>query len=68
MLVSGEEKGLLGSQYYAEYPVFPLENTIANVNVDMVGRVDPKHEEKNQPNYIYVIGSNRLSTELHQIK
>ncbi|PHN05631.1 peptidase M28 [Flavilitoribacter nigricans DSM 23189 = NBRC 102662] len=67
MLVSGEEKGLLGSQYYVEYPIFPLENTIANVNVDMVGRVDPKHEEKGNSDYIYVIGSNRLSTELHQI-
>lgn len=65
LLVSGEEKGLLGSEYYASYPVFPLENTIANVNVDMVGRVDEKH--KNNPEYIYVIGSNRLSTELHDI-
>ena len=37
MLVTGEEKGLLGSQYYAEHPIFPIENTIANVNVDMVG-------------------------------
>lgn len=67
MLVSGEEKGLLGSQYYAEFPIFPLENTIANVNVDMVGRVDPKHEEQGNNDYIYVIGSNRLSTDLHQI-
>jgi len=67
MLVSGEEKGLLGSQFYVEYPVFPLENTIANVNVDMVGRVDPKHQENEVADYIYVIGSNRLSTELHQI-
>lgn len=65
MLVSGEEKGLLGSEYYVNRPVFPLENTIANVNVDMVGRVDPKHE--GNPNYIYVIGADRLSSELHQI-
>jgi len=65
MLVSGEEKGLLGSQYYVENPVFPLANTIANINVDMVGRVDEKH--KDNPEYIYVIGSDRLSTELHQI-
>lgn len=65
MLVSGEEKGLLGSEYYAEHPVFPLANTVANVNVDMVGRVDKKHEEN--PEYIYVIGSDRLSTELHEI-
>ncbi|MCB0629702.1 MAG: M28 family peptidase [Lewinella sp.] len=67
MLVSGEEKGLLGSHYYVEYPVFPLDKTIADVNVDMVGRIDKKHEESGNPNYIYVIGSNRLSTELHQI-
>ncbi len=65
LLVSGEEKGLLGSQYYAEHPLFPLENTIANVNVDMVGRVDEKHRDN--PNYIYVIGADRLSTELHRI-
>ena len=65
MLVSGEEKGLLGSRYYVENPVFPLENTIANVNIDMIGRVDEKHQD--DPNYIYVIGSDRLSTELHEI-
>ena len=63
--VSGEEKGLLGSAYYANHPVFPLESTIADINVDMVGRIDPVHE--GNPNYIYVIGSNRLSTELHDI-
>ena len=65
MLVSGEEKGLLGSQYYAENPIFPLANTVANVNVDMVGRVDNKH--KDNPDYIYVIGADRLSTALHEI-
>lgn len=65
LLVSGEEKGLLGSEYYSEHPVFPLENTVADVNVDMIGRVDQKHE--GNPNYIYVIGSNRLSTDLHDI-
>ena len=54
MLVSGEEKGLLGSKYYTEYPLFPLENTIANLNIDMVGRVDEKHADN--PNYIYLIG------------
>jgi Zn-dependent M28 family amino/carboxypeptidase len=63
--VSGEEKGLLGSEYYSEHPVFPLENTVADVNVDMIGRTDQKHE--GNANYIYVIGSNRLSTELHDI-
>lgn len=65
LLVTGEEKGLLGSKYYAERPIFPLENTVADVNVDMVGRVDEKHADN--PDYIYVIGSDRLSTELHEI-
>ena len=65
LLVSGEEKGLLGSEYYASHPVFPLENTIADINVDMVGRVDDEHLDN--PYYIYVIGSDRLSTELHDI-
>ncbi len=65
LLVSGEEKGLLGSQYYAENPLFPLANTIANVNVDMIGRQDEKH--KDNPDYIYVIGADRLSSELHEI-
>ena len=65
MLVSGEEKGLLGSAYYVNHPLFPLERTIANINVDMVGRVDDKHADN--PNYIYVIGSDRLSSDLHRI-
>lgn len=63
--VSGEEKGLLGSKYYATYPIFPLGQTIADINVDMVGRVDEEHADN--PEYIYVIGSDRLSTELHNI-
>ena len=65
LLVTGEEKGLLGSKYYAENPIFPIANTVANVNVDMVGRVDEKYQDN--PNYIYVIGSDRLSTDLHKI-
>lgn len=65
MLVSGEEKGLLGSKYYVNNPVFPLEQTVANINVDMIGRVDEKYA--GQPNYVYVIGSDRLSMDLHNI-
>lgn len=63
--VSGEEKGLLGSAYYANHPIFPLAATVADINVDMVGRIDPAHE--GNPHYIYVIGSDRLSSELHDI-
>lgn len=65
MLLTGEEKGLLGSEYYAENPLYPLANTVADVNIDMVGRVDKKYEDN--PNYIYVIGSDRLSMDLHEI-
>lgn len=65
MTVSGEEKGLLGSQYYTENPIYPLVNTIADLNIDMVGRVDKTHAEN--PNYVYVIGSDKLSSELHEI-
>ena len=35
---NGEEKGLLGSKYYAENPVFSLHNTLIDINLDMVGR------------------------------
>ena len=62
LLVSGEEKGLLGSQYYAEHPVFPLEKTIANVNIDMIGRYDEAHADSSA--YIYVIGAGRISPDL----
>lgn len=64
--VTGEEKGLLGSKYYTENPLYPLEKTVANLNVDMVGRLDPKRKDKD-PNYIYLIGSDKLSQELHDI-
>ncbi|MGA1226275.1 MAG: M28 family metallopeptidase [Tamlana sp.] len=64
--VTGEEIGLYGSRYYANVdPVFPLENTVADLNIDMIGRVDPKHEGKD--NYLYLIGSDKLSKELHDI-
>ena len=65
MTVTGEEKGLLGSFYYTENPIFPLENTITNLNIDMVGRVDDAHADN--PDYVYVIGSDKLSQELHDL-
>ena len=64
--VTAEEIGLFGSRYYTDVdPIFPLKNTVANLNIDMIGRVDPKHE--NQRNYLYLIGSDKLSKELHNI-
>jgi hypothetical protein len=64
MAVTGEEKGLLGSDYYTRHPIFPLEKTIVNLNVDMVGRSDPDNEGKD---YVYIIGSDKLSSELHEL-
>lgn len=66
MHVSGEEKGLLGSNYYVNNPLYPLDQTVANLNIDMIGRLDPKRKDKD-PNYIYLIGSDKLSQELHDI-
>jgi len=63
--VTGEEKGLFGSEYYSENPLLPLTNTIADLNIDMIGRVDDAH--KNDHKYVYVIGADKLSSELHAI-
>ena len=65
MPVSAEEKGLLGSEFYSDNPVFPLELTVADLNIDMIGRRDSAHATG--ASYVYVIGSDRLSTELHTI-
>jgi hypothetical protein len=63
--LTAEEIGLQGSQYYMEHPIFDLENTIANLNIDMIGRIDNRH--KDNSNYLYLIGSDRISKELHYI-
>ena len=64
--MTGEEKGLLGSEYYVNNPIFPVESTVADVNIDMVGRWGEEYLDKERP-YLYVIGSDRLSSELHAI-
>ncbi len=66
LLVTGEEKGLLGSEYYASNPIFPLDNTVVDVNIDMIGRWGKEYISQEDP-YIYVIGSDRLSQDLHDI-
>jgi Zn-dependent M28 family amino/carboxypeptidase len=65
--VTGEEKGLLGSEYYAENPVFPIANTVNNINIDMVGRIDYEYQKAENKDYIYVIGSEMLSSHLKKI-
>lgn len=69
MLVAGEEVGLLGSQYYTDSsPVFPLSQTVVNLNTDMIGRIDEKYRQLQNTNYVYLIGSDRLSRELHLLQ
>lgn len=64
--VTAEEIGLLGSKFYTDVqPVFPLEKTVANLNTDMIGRIDDSH--LGNENYVYLIGSDKLSSELHAL-
>ena len=67
LCVSGEEKGLLGSLYYTEHPTIPLEHTVTDLNTDMIGRRDPEHELAHDTEYVYVIGSDKLSAQLDSI-
>ncbi len=64
MTVSGEEKGLWGSEYYSDHPVFPLDKTSADLNTDMVGRVDTERKLGDTLSYVYVIGHDKLSSDL----
>ncbi|MFM7838230.1 MAG: M28 family peptidase, partial [Chitinophagaceae bacterium] len=67
MTVSGEEKGLWGSAFYSDHPVFPLEKTTANLNIDMVGRIDPKRKQGDSTNYVYIVGDDKISSDLKPI-
>lgn len=67
LAVSGEEKGLLGSAYYTRHPFVRLEQTVADFNTDMIGRIDPAHEKTPEVVYSYLIGSDKISTELDSI-
>lgn len=61
---SGEEKGLLGSYFYSENPALPFNSTTANLNIDMIGRIDTERKLPDTLNYVYVVGHNKLSSEL----
>lgn len=67
MTVSGEEKGLWGSEYYTSHPIFPLEKTTANLNIDMIGRTDSSRKIGDSLNYVYVVGDDKLSSDLRTI-
>lgn len=63
--VTAEEKGLLGSRYYSDHPIFPIKNTVANLNIDMIGRVDKEHIEDSS--YVYIIGGEIISSGLDSL-
>lgn len=67
LAVSGEEKGLWGSEYYTDHPAFPLEKTTADLNIDMIGRIDPNRKNGDSTNYVYVVGDDKLSSDLKPI-
>ncbi|MEO5967118.1 MAG: M28 family peptidase [Ferruginibacter sp.] len=67
MAVSGEERGLWGSEYYSDNPVVSLDKTTANINTDMIGRVDTERMKDDTLNYIYAVGHNKLSSDLKTI-
>jgi hypothetical protein len=62
---AGEEAGLLGSRYMADYPEVPLDKVSAQLNIDMIGR--NRCDLESEANTVYVVGSDRISTELHNL-
>jgi Zn-dependent M28 family amino/carboxypeptidase len=62
---AGEESGLLGSRYNADFPVVPLDSLVALLNIDMIGR--NRDNKESESNTVYVVGSDRISTELHNL-
>jgi Zn-dependent M28 family amino/carboxypeptidase len=67
MTVSGEEKGLWGSGYYGNNPIFPLDKTTADLNIDMIGRSDASRKTGDSTNYVYVVGDDKISSDLKVI-
>lgn len=62
---AGEERGLLGSRYFADYPTVPIDRIVAQLNIDMIGR--NRDDLKSEANTVYLVGSDRISSELHQL-
>jgi hypothetical protein len=61
---TGEEKGLWGSRWFADHPTVPRDSIVAQLNMDMIGRGEAVDLPVGAPNYLQLVGSRRLSTEL----
>jgi len=64
---TGEEAGLYGSRYNADFPVVPLDKVQAQLNIDMIGRDDCDNLEGDYRNTLFVVGADRISSELHNL-
>jgi hypothetical protein len=64
---TGEEAGLYGSRYAADFPVVPIGSIQAQLNMDMVGRDDCDNLEGDYSNSVFVVGADRISTSLHNL-
>lgn len=64
---TGEEAGLLGSRYNADFPIVPLNQVQAVLNMDMVGRDDCDNLEGDFTNSVFLVGDDRISTDLHNV-
>ena len=62
---TGEESGLWGSRYNADFPIVPIEKIVAQLNIDMIGR--NRNDKPEEANTVYLVGSDRISTELHNL-
>ena len=62
---AGEELGMYGSLYFVDHPTVPLDRIVAQLNIDMIGR--NRNDDPAQANTVYLVGSDRISTELDQI-
>jgi hypothetical protein len=65
--VSAEEVGLLGSRYYSDHPIIPIEQTVVNYNADMIGRSTTERAESGDTDYIFIIGGDIISTQLDSL-
>jgi hypothetical protein len=64
---TGEEAGLYGSRYNADFPVVPLDKVQAQLNMDMVGRDDCDNLEGDYTNSVFIVGADRISSDLHNV-
>ena len=71
---AGEEKGLWGSEYFADNPTVPISSIITQLNIDMIGRYQnpgdethPQNKDLPKPGEVFLIGSKLMSTELGEV-